>query len=54
MQQTNGVAVLATHLAHTDRRALSQAWYSALHLADHAPPPPRGRLASAAQSAARG
>jgi hypothetical protein len=53
MQQTNGVAVLATHLAHTDRRALSQAWYSALHLADHTPPPPpRARLASAASSPA--
>jgi hypothetical protein len=37
MQQTNGVAALATHLAATDRRALSQAWYSALHLAGAAP-----------------
>ena len=27
------VAVVATHLAQTDRRALSQAWYSALHIA---------------------
>ena len=33
MQQPTGVAVLATRLADTDRRALSQAWYSALHLA---------------------
>ena len=33
MQQTTRVAVLATQLAQTDRRALSQAWYSALHLA---------------------
>jgi hypothetical protein len=33
MQQTDRVAVLATHLAQTDRRALSQAWYSALHFA---------------------
>ena len=32
-----GVAVLATQLAATDRRALSQAWYSALHLAHDAP-----------------
>jgi hypothetical protein len=47
MQQTNGVAVLATHLAHTDRRALSQAWYSALHLADHGPPPRRAATTSA-------
>ena len=37
MQHTNGVAVVATQLADTDRRALSQAWYSALHLADHPP-----------------
>lgn len=33
MQQTDRVAVLATQLAQTDRRALSEAWYSALHLA---------------------
>jgi hypothetical protein len=31
--------VLATHFAHTDRRALSQAWYSALHLAAGTPRP---------------
>jgi hypothetical protein len=37
MQQANGVAELATHLIRTDRRALSQAWYSALHLADRTP-----------------
>lgn len=37
MQHTTGVAVVATQLADTDRRALSQAWYSALHLADHVP-----------------
>ncbi len=41
-QPTNGVAVLATELPATDRRALSQAWYSALHLAE---PPPRGASA---------
>lgn len=41
MQQTDRVAVLATHLADTDRRALSQAWYSALHLADRAARPLR-------------
>jgi hypothetical protein len=34
MQQTNAVTILATQLATTDRRALSQAWYSALHLAE--------------------
>ncbi len=37
MQHTTGVAVVATQLADTDRRALSQAWYSALHLADRPP-----------------
>jgi hypothetical protein len=37
VQNTSGVAVLATHLAVADRRALSQAWYSALHLAERAP-----------------
>jgi hypothetical protein len=37
MQQTTAVAVPATHLAQTDRRALSQAWYSALHLATGVP-----------------
>ena len=41
MQQTTSVAIVATQLAHTDRRALSQAWYSALHLAEHAAPKPR-------------
>jgi hypothetical protein len=35
MQQTNRVTILATQLATTDRRALSQAWYSALHLVEH-------------------
>ncbi len=34
MQQTLDVAVVATDLARTDRRALSQAWYSALHIAE--------------------
>lgn len=32
-----GVAVVATMVARSDRRALSQAWYSALHLAQRAP-----------------
>jgi len=35
---SGGVAVIATQLAQTDRRALSEAWYSALHLAHDAPP----------------
>jgi hypothetical protein len=30
---SGGVAVVAMQIAQTDRRALSQAWYSALHLA---------------------
>lgn len=47
MQQTTGVALLATHLAHTDRRALSQAWYSALHLAGRDSPGARARPAAA-------
>jgi hypothetical protein len=35
---SGGVAVIATQLAHTDRRALSEAWYSALHLSREAAP----------------
>jgi hypothetical protein len=34
MQQIDRIDVLTTRLAATDRRALSQAWYSALHLAE--------------------
>lgn len=30
---SDGVAVIATQVAQTDRRSLSEAWYSALHLA---------------------
>jgi|GEM_PF-506823 len=47
---TTRVDALATQLALTDRRALSQAWYSALHLAERDAP----RAAHAAQAAARG
>jgi hypothetical protein len=36
---TRSVAVVATRLPDIDRRALSQAWFSALHLAE----PPAGR-----------
>jgi hypothetical protein len=43
MQNTTGVAVVATQLAGTDRRALSEAWYRALHLAE--PPAPALRAA---------
>jgi hypothetical protein len=35
---SNGVAVIATQVAKTDRRALSEAWYSALHLSRNAVP----------------
>jgi hypothetical protein len=45
MTTAPGVAVVATQLAQTDRRALSQAWYSALHLADGAPRSAAHRLA---------
>jgi hypothetical protein len=34
MTASHPVAVVATSVARTDRRALSQAWYSALHLAE--------------------
>jgi hypothetical protein len=61
MTQTTGVAILATQLADTDRRALSQAWYSALHLAAHddpaahaaAPRRTRTRVMHASPAAAR-
>lgn len=46
---SDGVAVIATQLARTDRRALSEAWYSALHLAREAPP--AGNAAARAASA---
>ena len=49
MQHTTGVAVVATQLADTDRRALSQAWYSALHLAER---PPGARHAPLAPASA--
>lgn len=52
MQQTTGVAVLATELPATDRRALSQAWYSALHLAERDAPRCAGRARTARGTAA--
>jgi hypothetical protein len=45
-QTTTGVAVVTTQLAWTDRRALSEAWYSALHLAEHDLPRNRPRSGS--------
>jgi hypothetical protein len=51
---TDGVAVIATQVAQTDRRALSEAWYSALHLAhasSPAQPPSRARAVRALPAA---
>lgn len=48
---SRGVAVVATHVAQTDRRALSEAWYSALHLSEPAAAP-RGSTAVAPESIA--
>lgn len=44
---SDGVAVIATQLARTDRRALSEAWYSALHLAHASAPRKRSPARSA-------
>jgi hypothetical protein len=41
MQQTDRIDILTTQLAETDRRVLSQAWYSALHLAERSALAPR-------------
>jgi hypothetical protein len=48
---SDGVAVIAADVARTDRRALSEAWYSALHLARAAAP---ARSSGAARAAAAG
>jgi len=50
MQQTDRIDVLTTHLAETDRRGLSQAWYSALHVAERAPRVPHAAVARGAAS----
>ncbi len=42
---TRSVAVVATWLPTTDRRALSQAWFSALHGTTVSAPPPAARCA---------
>ncbi len=55
MNASDGVAVIATQIAQTDRRALSEAWYSALHLAHDAKPvrtPAAQRSATDARPAA--
>jgi hypothetical protein len=54
MQHTTAVAVVATQLAGTDRRTLSQAWYSALHLAERAPAGRHAPLAPAAATTSHG
>lgn len=51
MTTSDGVAVIATQIAQTDRRALSEAWYSALHLAREAPPRAQPSRRSAAAAA---
>lgn len=47
---TGGVTVVAANLAQTDRRALSQAQYSALHVAEHHASRPGARSPKAAAS----
>jgi len=51
MQQP--IAILAVQLAAVDRRTLSQAWYSALHLARHDEPARAGRARGTALSPSR-
>jgi pyruvate/2-oxoglutarate dehydrogenase complex dihydrolipoamide acyltransferase (E2) component len=50
--QTAGVTILSTELTHTDRRALSEAWYRTLHLAAPAPRGAVAQLAGASERAA--
>jgi hypothetical protein len=55
---SGGVAVIAADVARTDRRALSEAWYSTLHLARTGTPAPstarpRPHAAQAAPAAPR-
>jgi hypothetical protein len=50
--QSIGFDVLTAPLAEVDRRSLSQAWYSALHLAHDAPPQARARARRAAPALA--
>jgi len=52
MTTASGVAVIATQVARTDRRALSEAWYSALHLAHGNPAAPAGSVPRAAPTLA--
>lgn len=41
--ESRTIAVMRTRLPYTDRRSLSQAWFSALHLGDAAPSTPHAR-----------
>jgi hypothetical protein len=50
---SESVTVIATQVARTDRRALSQAWYSALHLARAAAPERRRPVSDGARRIAR-
>jgi hypothetical protein len=54
MQHVPEVTVLSAPLAHTDRRALSEAWYRALHLAAPAPRDPVAQMPHPARCAAGG
>jgi hypothetical protein len=53
-----GISVIATRLPYIDRRSLSEAWFSALHLASDGPlpvkAPERRDLADGAAAAGRG
>ena len=52
---TEKIAVIATRLPYIDRRSLSEAWFSALHLASDGPPahkPPERRGAAQARTKA--
>jgi len=45
--ESRTIAVVRTRLPYTDRRSLSQAWFSALHLSEEASAPPASRARQA-------
>ncbi len=49
--ESRGIAVIATRMPYIDRRSLSEAWFSALHLASDGAPSPRPAERRAAESA---
>jgi hypothetical protein len=49
--ESRTIAVVRTRLPYTDRRSLSQAWFSALHLSEEASAPPPVRAGRALASA---